>query len=310
MPPDGRHTSVGRRAVASMRHAFERLDRRLRGDSEPIEGQRLAPRALGPTLMTEDGTSPAHAQTLETDQSFYFGFIVVILGLISGLVTFLVLSGLTPLVPSAGIVTTVVYINAALILAMIVVIWRHLRGLIRQWRARVPGARLHGRIVVLFSIIAALPGLLLAIGATTTFSRTLDGIFNRETRLIIENSLDVANAYLQEHGRVINADIVNMAKDLDGAAPRALNDVNMLRTLLLAQAGLRRLTAAYVIEPDGKVFAASIDEERVPYITPARTIIATAAAGQEVPVLLQTSANRVAAVARLENYGGRVLYVA
>ena len=36
--------------------------------------------------------------------------------------------------------------------------------------------------------------------------------------MIVANSLDVANAYLEEHGQVIRTDIVNMAKDLDDAA--------------------------------------------------------------------------------------------
>ena len=46
---------------------------------------------------------------------------------------------------------------------------------------RFAGARLHARIVALFSLIAALPALLLAIAATTTFSRALDNWFNQQT---------------------------------------------------------------------------------------------------------------------------------
>ena len=58
-------------------------------------------------------------------------------------------------------------------------------GLARAWRQRTPGARLHIRIVALFSIIAALPALLLAVGATITFSRSLDGWFSTRTRAIV-----------------------------------------------------------------------------------------------------------------------------
>ena len=72
---------------------------------------------------------------------------------------------------------------------------------------------------LLFSLITALPALLLAVAATTTFSRSLDNWFNRQTTSIVMNSLDVAHAYLEEHGQVIRTDIVNMGKDLDDAAP-------------------------------------------------------------------------------------------
>ena len=41
---------------------------------------------------------------------------------------------------------------------------------------------------------------------------------------IVQNSLNVAHAYLDEHGQVIRTDIVNMAKDLDDAAPTVASD--------------------------------------------------------------------------------------
>ena len=103
---------------------------------------------------------------------------------------------------------------------MVAVIAVQAVGLWRAWEKKVAGARLHARIVGLFSLIAALPALLLAIAATTTFSRALDNWFNQQTMSIVQNSLNVAHAYLDEHGQVIRTDIVNMAKDLDDAAPQ------------------------------------------------------------------------------------------
>ncbi len=86
------------------------------------------------------------------------------------------------------------------------------------WRDEVPGARLHVRIVGLFSIIAALPAILLAVAATTTFSRAIDSWFTARARAIIDNSMEVAQSYLQEHGSVIRTDVANMARDIDAAA--------------------------------------------------------------------------------------------
>ena len=74
-------------------------------------------------------------------------------------------------------------------------------GLCARLARKLAGARLHIRIVALFSIIAALPALLLAVGATITFSRSLDGWFADRTRAIVANSRDVAKAYLDEHGQ-------------------------------------------------------------------------------------------------------------
>ena len=144
--------------------------------------------------------------------AFWIGLTIVILSLVSGLATYLILTGLTPIVPRNDIVLAVLLINVVLIVAMIAVIGWQAIGLAKAWRDKEAGARLHIRIVGLFSIIAALPAILLAIGATTTFSRSLDSWFTSRTREIIANSLDVANAYLEEHGQVIRTDIVNMPR--------------------------------------------------------------------------------------------------
>ena len=136
---------------------------------------------------------------------------------------------------------------------MVAVIAVQVVGLWRAWEKKVAGARLHARIVALFSLIAALPALLLAVAATTTFSRALDNWFNQQTMSIVLNSLNVAHAYLDEHGQVIRTDIVNMAKDLDDAAPQVAGDPRKFRELMFAQAGLRDLPVAYVVDAKGAV---------------------------------------------------------
>jgi two-component system nitrogen regulation sensor histidine kinase NtrY len=133
--------------------------------------------------MNQDAPSPRWTETLSVSGSplpgtgkraFWIGLVVVILSLVIGLGTFLVLTGLTPIVPRNEVVLVCLMLNVALILAMVLVLgWQGI-GLWHAWRDRVAGARLHIRIVGLFTIIAALPALLLAAGATTTFSRALD----------------------------------------------------------------------------------------------------------------------------------------
>jgi two-component system nitrogen regulation sensor histidine kinase NtrY len=242
-------------------------------------------------------------------RSFYVGLIIVTLAGISALATYLILTGLTPIAPRNSVVVTVLLINIALIIAMIVVVAMQVAVLWRAWRRKVAGSRLHVRIVLLFSIIAALPALILAVAATTTFSRSLDGWFSTRTRQIIENSLDVANAYLEEHGQVIRTDIVNMGKDLEGAAATIAGDPEKLKSLVFVQAGLRDLPVAYVIDEQGKPIISVLKDENIPYRPPPRNVIALAAQG-EVPLLMPRDAFRVAALKKLDGFPGAYLFVA
>jgi two-component system nitrogen regulation sensor histidine kinase NtrY len=244
-----------------------------------------------------------------SDRAFWIGLVLVLLSLVSAFATYLILTGLTPIPPRNSVVLGVLFVNVVLILAMIALLTWQVIGLARAWKARTPGARLHIRIVGLFSIIAALPTLLLAVGATITFARSLDGWFATSTRAIVASSADVANAYLDEHGQVIRTDIVNMARDLDMAAASIAGDPTKLQRLVMVQAGLRDLPAAYIIDADGVPVIETNADSRLPYVVPPLSALGEAAAGQ-VALMMPNSINyRVGAVTRLESYPGRYLYV-
>lgn len=244
-----------------------------------------------------------------SDRAFWIGLSLVLLSLVSAFATYLILTGLTPITPRNEVVLTVLFLNIILILAMIALLTWQIIGLAREWRRRTPGARLHIRIVALFSIIAALPTLLLAVGATITFSRSLDGWFATSTRAIVLSSRDVANAYLDEHGQVIRTDIVNMARDIDMAAGSVGGDPARLQRLVMVQAGLRDLPAAYIIDRRGQPVVETSADSGLAYVTPPEAALAQAAIGQ-VPLLMPSAHSyRVGALTRLESYPGRYLYV-
>ena len=275
------------------------------------EAAQGARRLVAPAEPPSDPLLDAGAPPLPgtSSRAFWVGLIVVSLSVVWALATFLILTNLTPIVPREEVVYVVLFVNLLLIVAMVAVIAVHVAGLWRAWEKKVAGARLHARIVGLFSLIAALPALLLAIAATTTFSRALDSWFNQQTMSIVQNSLNVAHAYLDEHGQVIRTDIVNMAKDLDDAAPTVASDARKFRELMLAQAGLRDLPVAYVVDAKGAVKVAVLEDEKIPYVAPPEHLIRAAESGQ-VPLLMPRDTFRVAALAKLRNYPDAYLYVA
>ena len=80
----------------------------------------------------------------------------------------------------------------------------------------------------------------------------------------MQNSLVVGSAYLLEHGQVIRTDIVNMARDLDDAAGIVAGDKTKFRELMIGQASLRDLPAAYVIDGKGDVKVAVLEDDASP----------------------------------------------
>ena len=114
----------------------------------------------------------------------------------------MVLADLTPIAPTHQVVVTLLLINALTVLLLLGVIAREVWQVVQARRRGRAAARLHVRIVGLFSVIAAVPAILVAVVASITLDRGLDRLFSTRTKAVIENSLIVADAYLREHAQI------------------------------------------------------------------------------------------------------------
>ncbi len=239
---------------------------------------------------------------------FTLGLITMVLSLCSGLATYLILTGLTPIVPNHTVVVGVLLINLVLVLAMVLVIAWQVSGLWLARRRHVAGAQLHVRIVSLFSVIAVVPAILLAVFASVSLDRGLDHWFSVRTKSIIQNSIDVATAYLQEHGQVIRADTVGMAKDIDEAVKLVQSRPQGFGNFLTAQAAIRALPIAYLIDGEGKMLATAASVPDFPFRAPPKEAMGLAKKGQVI-VIAPGQTSMVGAIKSLENFNDTYLYV-
>lgn len=254
-------------------------------------------------------TNGAAAPLLDlTDRAFWIGLVVVVLSVVSALATYLILTGLTPIAPRDDVVLGALLINVVLIIAMIAVIAWQFFGMWQAWREKLPGARLHVRIVLLFSITAAVPAMLLAVAATTTFSRSLDSWFSTRTRAIINNSVEVAQAYVEEHGQLLRTDIANMVRDIDAAADHTLVDSPEFKQQIIAQAGLRDLPVAYVLDGQANRVVSALEDKKLPFTSVPLYYVKQAETGQ-VALFTPNDTSQVSALAKLNRYPDRFLYV-
>src|SRR5207344_2738286 len=142
------------------------------------------------------------------------GLTAVALALLSAFVTFVVLAGLTPIPPTHVVVVTLLAVNAGTGLLLTAFIGQEVWGVIQARRRGRAAARLHVRIVGLFSVIAAVPAVLVAVVASVTLDRGLDRLFSTRPRAAVENSLIVAEAYLRDHAQFVRSDIMITAFEI------------------------------------------------------------------------------------------------
>src|SRR5690606_34307247 len=143
------------------------------------------------------------------------GILGVVGALLTAMVSLTVLLGLTPLTPDAPTTITLITINAAFILLLIGLLVRAAHRIYAARQGGKAAARLHVRIVRMFSLVAAIPAILVAIIASITLDLGLDRWFELRTRVIVQSSLSIAEAYVRENAGTLQGTTVSMAVDLD-----------------------------------------------------------------------------------------------
>src|SRR6202048_3044662 len=232
------------------------------------------------------------------------------LALLSTFLTFVVLTGLTPIEPTRAVVLSFLMINGATILVLIAIIVREVWQVMLARRRGRAAARLHIQIVSLFSVIAVLPAVLVAIIANVTIDRGLDRLFSGPTREVIQNSLIIAHAYLQEHAQLIRGDILGMANDLSHARPLFDQDRGTFRELLTASAASRNLPGAKLIDKDGNALeTAQTGTQQYSFTTPTPEFLSNVDE-KEPQIAVFPRANYGVAGGRVSAFNDTFLYVA
>jgi two-component system nitrogen regulation sensor histidine kinase NtrY len=237
------------------------------------------------------------------------GGIAVGAALLSATATFLVMAGLTPIVPVDAVVKGLLLGNAITGVLLLVIIGREVWVAVQaRWRGRA-GSRLHVQIVSLFAVIAAVPTVLVALVASTTLDRGLDRFFSTRTRAMIEQSLTVANAYVTEHAADVRGEDMAMAFDLGRAKPVFDQDRDQFRKFLAAQTTGRNLSVALILKADGSIVEPTGVTMDKRFALPSVQLLSETTA-TEPQVAFIPDGDNVASVVKLNGYDDMFLYVA
>jgi two-component system nitrogen regulation sensor histidine kinase NtrY len=150
---------------------------------------------------------------------------------------------------------------------------------------------------------------LVAVIANVTINRGFDRLFSGPTREVIQNSLIVARAYMQEHAQLIRGDILGMANDIAHARPLYDQDRQSFRMLLTSSAASRNLPGAMLIDKDRNLLETAQTGIQLAFTTPPAEFL-NDVNETEPQIAVFPEANYVAAVIRLRAFNDTFLYVA
>ena len=211
------------------------------------------------------------------------------------------------LVPSGQAAAMLV---ATLIPALgIVVLWGR-RIAIR--RAGGTTARLHVNLVFFFSLIAAIPTLLVAVFASFLFQSGVEFWFSREQRGILENASELARGYYDENQRDVGNNALAMAGDVryflqqgsitssefEEFFPLQVYWRELNESAILQQDASGALQVLAIVDPDQDADRERIDTDTLTKLR------------QGESVVVRPNGNRLEAVTTLDQAQGVYLYIA
>ncbi|MBN9079522.1 MAG: PAS domain-containing sensor histidine kinase [Rhizobiales bacterium 65-79] len=235
------------------------------------------------------------------------GVVAVVCALLTAAGSFVILTGLTPLVPDESTTLALIVINAVFILVLAGLIAREAHRIVTSRRRGKAAARLHVRIVSLFSLVAIIPAVVVAIVASITLNIGLDRWFEIRTKTIINSSLSIAEAYVRENAQNLQGTTLSMAYVLDEARSLYDLDRNGFRNLMSQQATGRQLADAALIKSDGSFVIEADTKSDFPMPEPPIQAVHQAADG--LPVLIEPRIrNIVGSIVKLREIPDLYLY--
>lgn len=225
--------------------------------------------------------------------------------------TFLAMTVSGPVGPDPATVLSLFGLDVALLLALGGVVGVRI---LTVWKARQrgsTGSKLHLRFILLFSLVAITPAIVVSVGSTVFFRYGVESWFSDRVRTALQASLQVAEAYLEEHRQIIGGDALAMANDINREGPDLARSPQRFSAFIGSQAAIRGLTEAIVFEGQGRVLARSglafsIESglDQIPYWAYEK------ARSGEVAVLTSNDDDRVRALVLLQGlFGETYLYV-
>ena len=200
-----------------------------------------------------------------------------------------------------ALVAAIMIVNLVPAMALIVLIGSRIA---RSRAERTMGGgngRLHVRLVALFSLLAAVPTLLVVIFASLLFQYGVDFWFSDRSRGMFENAASLAEGYYQENQREVASNTVVMAGDLGDKLAQVSIDSLPFRDYYYLQVLSRNLNESAIIEigKDGIArTAAMIDpDNRDAKSRLSQEVVSRLDAGEDVVVVRRS--DRIEATTRL-----------
>jgi len=240
----------------------------------------------------------------------YLVVFLVVLGPVLAVITVLLL-GFFEGVSNPQLLRSVILVDVVYTLLIATLIARRILRILAARKNRSAGSQLHMRLTGVFSFIALVPTVIVAIFATLTLNFGLEGWFSDRVRQVVSNSLLAAEAYESEHRITLTDDAQNLARFVNSQRERyrIIGAGEMRDALIRGQSNMQRsLAEAFVINGASEIVARGQRSYLFDFEPPSIDQI-NQAIENGIVIIEDWPNSEFRALIALERYADRYLYV-
>ena len=184
-------------------------------------------------------------------------------------------------------------------------------AMVRAEKGGLAGGRLHTRLVALFSVIAAVPTVMVAIFASLLFQSGLEFWFSDRAKGMIENSVELARTTYSREVERVSLQTVTMSGDLSGYLREVSINDPLFADGFGRQVLQRELSEAIIVQVDAKGVVRSLGLVN-PYDRPLERVITKDKLAEltDKESVAINSNDRIGALAHLDYGQGTYVYAA
>ena len=196
------------------------------------------------------------------------------------LATFVIFAGVTPILPTNEMVFGLLGGDGLVVAILLVFIFMEVAKLRAARKAARAGSRLHTRLVVLFSLVAAIPALFTAIIATVSVEWAINPAFMQNVAAFINESGQSSQLFREQQCQSLLRDADLTAGDLSRASSLLKSNEKVFQNYLDARAQALSFNVAAIVNMQGETLVASSGSEKALIAKPGPTDFADADAKQ------------------------------
>jgi len=244
-----------------------------------------------------------HFRTPKAFRAVLFGALFTLAAVMIGVGALMALSGDEG---QAAAALPALQVNLLLIIGLGVFILLRLSRVFFRSEAGRSAPYLHRRFILIFSLAALVPAILVGLFFTALMSRNINDIFGPTVSDTMQNSREFSNAYLSEELNTNTRGVYEIANDLNRAEAQLPNRITYT-AYLINQQRYRGFQVVYVVDGNGRVLAQAEAAQSPDYVLPSDEVMGRAREGS-MTITSRNDIDLLVALYKLENYADAYLY--